>query len=391
MPKQTKFQPLEPIVPARFREARLARGMTANELAERVGMSRQAISKYELGTSEPPSSVIEAIAFHLNVPISFFQKPQSSPVNRGTTFFRSLKTNAARAKEVLSVKSDWAAQISELLSEDIVYPSVDLPCLSPKYSDASEYTLDDIEDITLSLRDSWKLSGLPISNMARLLESHGFVIAAIKTGFSETDACSAFIGGRPFIFLDTQKECAVRNRFNMAHELGHLVLHGEVTQADLEQKDVLKRIEQEANRFASCFLLPKFSFMSDIISTSLQSFLPLKKKWKVSIQAMVYRCKELDIFNDSQMIYIQKQISAKRWRKNEPFDNEWPCEDASLLRTAVKMLIDRGDYTKSQFVDLFRFSPSDIEEFCSLPEGYFAPRPPDNTIQVDFASRKVIK
>lgn len=393
MPKQSKFprfQPIEPLVPERFREARLARGLTANELAEKVGVSRQSISKYELGMSEPSTSTIEAISKELKVPFSFFQKPLTPPSSRGTTYFRSLKTNAARAKEMLSTKSDWAVQIAKVLANDIVFPTVDLPALPEKYNRNQQYSLDDIEDISMFLREYWNLGSEPIANLSRLLETHGIIIATTKTGFSETDACSSFVEDRPFIFLDTQKECAVRTRFNMAHELGHLLLHGDISQTDLEQKKVLNQIEWEANQFASCFLLPRISFLLDIRSTSLQAFLPLKKKWKVSIQAMVYRCHSLEVFSDSQMIYIQKQLSAKRWRKSEPFDDEWPCEDASILRTAIKMLIERGDYTRDQFISFFRLFPSDIEELCSLPSGFLT-ETQENTILVDFVNKTVIK
>lgn len=387
MAKQTKFQPIEPIVPERIREARLARGITAIELAEMIGVSRQTISKYELGTMDPGSRIVD-LSICLNVPTSFFCKQLSTPENRGTTFFRSLKTNAARAKEIMSVKSRWATQIAEVLSKDIIFPAIDLPALPETFSRNTSYTLEDIESISMSVRKYWGLGTSPIPNMSRLLESHGIVVATIKTGCAETDACSAFVGTRPFIFLDMQKECAVRTRFNMAHELGHLILHSNISQADLEQKKVLDRIEKEANQFASCFLLPQNSFLLDIRSTSLQSFLPLKVKWKTSIQSMVYRCKDLDVFSDNQMIYIQKQISAKRWRKNEPYDSEWPCEDASVLRTAVKMLIDRGDYTKDEFVSLFRLPATDIEELCSLPDGYLSEKAQEGSVLIDFATKK---
>lgn len=391
MPKQTRFQPLEALVPQRIREARLSRGMTTRELADCVGVSRQAISKYELGTAEPSSPIIDKISKYLGFPSSFFYKPPSPPENRGTMFFRSLKTNAVHAKDIMSTKSSWATQIESVLSKDIVFPPVDLPSLPNAYQENTSYTYDEIEDIAMHVRRSWGLGTAPIPNMSRLLESHGVIVATIKTGFAETDACSAYVGKRPFVFLDTQKECAVRTRFNMAHELGHLILHGPISQSDLAQKSILNQVELEANQFASCFLLPKSSFLLDIKSTSLQSFLPLKRKWKVSIQAMVYRCKELEIFSDSQMIYIQKQISAKRWRKNEPYDDEWPCEDASVLRTAIKMLIDRGDYTKDEFLDLFRLPASDVEELCSLPHGYFSAQPQDNLVIIDFVTRKAIK
>lgn len=390
MPRQSHFQPMENLVAERLREARLSRGMTTGELAEKIGKSRQAVSKYELGSVEPPPAVLDAIALQLNFPLSFFYKPLEQPENRGTTFYRSLKTNAVHAKEILFVRSRWATQIASVLLQDVIFPPVDIPSLPEKYDSVTEYSLDDIEEITLYLRDCWKLGYSPISDMSKLLETHGIVIASIKTGFPETDACSAIVEQRPFVFLDIEKECAVRNRFNMAHELGHLMLHTDISQNDLEDKNLLGRIEREANQFASCFLLPREAFLLDIRSSSLQAFLPLKRKWKVSIQAMVYRCQDLHIFSESQMIYIQKQISAKRWRKNEPYDAEWVCEEASILRTAVKMLIDRGDYTKEQFVDVFRLSASDMEEICSLPKGYLSSHVHENAPIIDFATRKII-
>lgn len=389
MPKQFRFQPIEPLVPERIREARLARGMTAAELASCIGVTRQAVSKYELGIAEPGSTVLNEIAHSLDMPISFFQKPSSLQENQGTIFFRSLKTNAARAKDVLSVKIQWAAQLAKMLSEEIIFPEVDLPTLPERFLQSATYTYDDIEEITLFLRQHWKLGNAPITNMARLLESRGIVVASVKTGFSETDACSAVIGGRPFVFLDMQKECAVRTRFNMAHELGHLVLHQDISQAELEDKNILTRIEQEANQFASCFLLPRASFLLDIRSTSLMSFLPLKTKWKVSIQAMVYRCRELEVFSENQMIYIQKQISAKRWRKNEPYDDEWPCESTFILQAAIKMLIERGDYTKEEFVEQFRLPAKDIEEICDLPKGFLSEKAQNKPIIINFSSKKI--
>ena len=190
MPKQFRFQPIEPLVPERIREARLARGMTTIDLATSVGVTRQAISKYELGIAEPSSTVLNDIANSLNMPLSYFHKPLSAPANQGTVFFRSLKTNAARAKDVLSVKIQWAAQLAHILSEDIIFPEADLPSLPEKYAQVIEFTYDDIEEITLFLRRYWGLGTAPVTNMSRLLESHGIIVASVKTGFSEKKAFS---------------------------------------------------------------------------------------------------------------------------------------------------------------------------------------------------------
>ena len=390
MSRQSKIAQKEPLVPERIREARLARGMSAIDLASAIGVSRQAISKYELGSAEPSFAVLEALSNTLRMPISFLSKPPEAGANRGTTFYRSLKTNAARAKDIMATKSEWASEIASFVERGIVFPDVDIPSLPEEFNNAEAFSDEEIEDIAEYVRRCWKLGNGPIPNISRTLEAHGVVISTIKTGCEETDACSCFIDSRPFIFLDTQKECAVRTRFNLSHELGHLILHGGISQSDIADKKEQDRIEKEANHFASCFLLPRESFLRDIRSTSLTSFLPLKKKWKVSIQAMVYRCKELGVFSDSQMIYIQKQISARRWRKNEPFDDEWPCEEPIVLRTAVNMLVDRGDFSKEDFSSILRFPALDIEEICSLPEGFLSEREQDMPIIIDFATKRQI-
>ncbi len=359
MSRQSKIAQKEPLVPERIREARLARGMSAIDLASAIGVSRQAISKYELGSAEPSFAVLEALSNTLRMPISFFSKPPEAGANRGTTFYRSLKTNAARAKDIMATKSEWASEIASFVERGIVFPDVDIPSLPEEFNNAEAFSDEEIEDIAEYVRRCWKLGNGPIPNISRTLEAHGVVISTIRTGCEETDACSCFIDSRPFIFLDTQKECAVRTRFNLSHELGHLILHGGISQSDIADK-------------------------------SLTSFLPLKKKWKVSIQAMVYRCKELGVFSDSQMIYIQKQISARRWRKNEPFDDEWPCEEPIVLRTAVNMLVDRGDFSKEDFSSILRFPALDIEEICSLPEGFLSEREQDMPIIIDFATKRQI-
>jgi Zn-dependent peptidase ImmA (M78 family) len=103
--------------------------------------------------------------------------------------------------------------------------------------------------------------------------------------------------------------------YDLAHELGHIVLHRWIEQVDLENKTILKEIEAEADKFAGAFLLPSTSFPNEIYTARLDAFVPLKERWKVSIQAMVYRCRDLDIIDADQALNLYKQISFRRWRK----------------------------------------------------------------------------
>src|SRR5689334_686467 len=140
----------------------------------------------------------------------------------------------------------------------------------------------------------------------------------------DVDAFSTWQDGRPFIFLADDKKCAVRSRFDAAHELGHMILHRHLTQDEIEDPDTLNRIEHEANRFAAAFLLPAKTFISEIYSSNLKQFLDLKKRWKVAIGAMIYRCKDLGVFDERLHVNLRKQMSFQGWVRHEPLDDEIP-------------------------------------------------------------------
>ncbi|WP_427339611.1 ImmA/IrrE family metallo-endopeptidase [Caloranaerobacter sp. DY30410] len=141
------------------------------------------------------------------------------------------------------------------------------------------------------------------------------MISRIELGHEKIDAFSQWIGSRPFIFLGSDKDSAVRSRFDIAHELGHLLLHTHVDQEDLKDPKVLKRIEKEAHYFVGAFLLPEDSFAQEVTSISIDHFISLKKRWKVSIASMIYRCDELGIFTDNKILYLNKQMSYRKMRK----------------------------------------------------------------------------
>jgi Zn-dependent peptidase ImmA (M78 family) len=154
----------------------------------------------------------------------------------------------------------------------------------------------------------------------------------------------------------------------LAHELGHLVLHAALSK-DMIKNDY-KKVEREANLFASSFLLPKESFGKVMIMPGLDYFIQLKQEWKISIAAMIYRCKELGMINAQRSGRLQIQIFKKKWRDKEPLDNEIEFEyPAFLLDLAHKYLNNKNNVER--FVNLTRLPVSDVERLCLLPDGYF--------------------
>ncbi len=166
-------------------------------------------------------------------------------------------------------------------------------------------------------------------------------------------------------------DSAARARYDVAHECGHLALHRGVGQEDVEDPKVLRRIEDEANRFAGALLLPRQSFPNEVFTTRLDAFVELKMRWKVAIQAMVYRCKDLGVFDEYQITNVCKQISARKWRTKEPLDdpNTNPLEQPKLLRKAVSMILDAKRKTPDDLAAELALAPGIIETLCNLDEG----------------------
>jgi len=172
----------------------------------------------------------------------------------------------------------------------------------------------------------------------------------------------------------------VRARYDAAHELGHLVLHRWVGPDEIEDPKNLKEIEREANRFAGALLLPRRSFPNEVYTTRLDAFVTLKRRWKVAIQAMVYRCKDLAIFDEDQITNLYKQISYRKWRTREPLDDELPLEQPKLLTRAANLLVKNGKKMADQIVAEIQVSADFLAAICGVSAQFFEiPKPVEFT------------
>jgi Zn-dependent peptidase ImmA (M78 family) len=135
-------------------------------------------------------------------------------------------------------------------------------------------------------------------------------------------------------------------------------------------------IEQEANQFAGAFLLPRQSFPNKVYTTRLDAFVDLKERWKVAIQAMVYRCKDLGIFDEDQVTNLYKQISYRKWRTKEPLDdpNILPLEQPRLLSKAVQLVIDSHRKNPDEICGDISINRRVVESLCNLRPGTLEPK-----------------
>ncbi len=362
---------MKPVIPGftpmRLTQAREARGLSLTVLAELCDISRQSISNYENGKQSPTYSILERIAGKLNLPIEFFLRPYQSRDN-DRIFFRALSAATKQARTRAKRRLEWFEEIIDYLKKFIDF----LPANIPNYDigrTPNNLNNNDIERIAQNCRREWGLGDGPIPNVVRLLENQGTIITLLRLDTNSMDSLSIWYLNNPIIIIGNDKCSAVRLRFDCAHELGHLVLHRSIDKIGR----YFKEVEDQASRFASAFLLPAESFTKDFSYPTLNSFLSIKKKWKVSIKCMIKRSHDLNIIDDYEAKRLYMNYNQRRWTKEEPFDNEIQFEPPYFNRRCVELIIKEKIQSREGLIGHFALPISDIEEILVLPRGFLSP------------------
>jgi Zn-dependent peptidase ImmA (M78 family)/DNA-binding XRE family transcriptional regulator len=351
------------IIPERIREAREAVGLTDEQFADAIGVSRQSVGYYETGASTPRGEIFSRIIAVTRQPPSFFTilRPKGGERFRMPNW-RSLKRMQRPDRLRVGRRLEWAFYVTEFLAEFVELPPVNLPEINFDFETDND---EKIEQIAEQLRDFWGIGFGPITDLAPLLEYNGIVLVEEEVRCDDMDAVSRWQGGRPFILYSNDVESYPRRLFNIAHELGHIVLH---TGVEVNSK-ILDRMENQANRFAGAFLLPRRTFSQEVANTSIDYFLSLKGRWRVAVAAMVYRCKELSILNPHQVKYLWKQMNVRGIRKREPFDTSFPLSKPSVLGSALEMVLEARLKQPTQIAEELALNASDVESLCAVPSG----------------------
>lgn len=353
----------------RLFQARTSRGLTQTALATMVERSSGTVSKWEAGEQVPETESLEKLALRLALPVAWFLKPVPNFGDK-VCFFRSNASITKEAQNISLIRLKWLNEISVALQGWIDWPNVNVPWL--ENSDHRTISDGEIEEAAARCRASWGLGFGPISDVLLALENAGVICVREELGFSKMDGASRWFenDGRPYIFLAADKANGVRSRFDAAHELGHLVLHRNVSGLEFAKR--YPEIERQAHLFAGAFLMPGESFSSEIRKPTLDTFLALKDRWRVSIGAMIMRCRHLEIFDDEYATRLWKNYSARGWRREEPKDKDIPFEKVRLLPRAINMLLSEGGLMRNDLLLSLNISAGDCERLCGLPHGFFS-------------------
>jgi Zn-dependent peptidase ImmA (M78 family)/transcriptional regulator with XRE-family HTH domain len=307
----------------RVKEARELRGFTQTQLAELTGVSQGAIAHVEAGRTQPSPALLESLAQHLGFPKSFFADGSSVDFPEGSLLFRARASMTARERAQAHRYGQLIYRKTRPLLEGLKLPPITLPRLS----DASP------EMAAAHTRAALGLSpDAPIPHLINAAERAGVLTLAIPIGLEKRDAYSLFVGDdslKPVIVV-TSGVPGDRLRFNVAHELGHLVMRHGTAARD-------KEIEDQADAFAGFLLLPRAAMEREMLSpVTLTSLARMKPRWGVSIQALVRQAKRLELLSEYQYKYMSEQIGKRGWRIQEPENLAVPVEKPRAVRKILE-------------------------------------------------------
>ncbi len=360
---------------ARIAEAREARAMSLEDLASIVGTSKQLLHKYETGKAHPGPETAARIATALELPLAFFMRPGIQPALR-PLFFRDFRSKTRPKHRLAAVRQmAWAQHLVDVLDVHVIMPEINIPDFHPP-SDPREIQPTQIEQAATALRRHWGLGDGVISDVVRLAESHGIVVITQLVRCDTIDGFSQWSGsGRPFIVINCRDVSPSHQRLDVAHEIGHLVLHRAVDKRFVEANpETHKIIEQQAFDFGSAFLMPELTFRRSVPLVSLDALLMLKPQWKASVAAMLRRSERLGMVPQDQAKRLWINRNRRGWREREPFEDQVPFEHPRVLANAIAALRESSPGRLDELVEELALSPADIARLSGIAADEFRRR-----------------
>lgn len=333
--------------PARLRLARRIAGKTRKQLAIEIGKTAAAVTQFELGQNRPSAETLLACAQSLRMPVEFFVRGRGQlQLDTGAVHFRSLRSTRTYQREQALGFVELIWEIIETVEQHVDLPAPSLPDRISVPEPVSPAVA------ARWLRSEWNLEPGPLPHLLRNCEARGVVIAVLPRSFQSeasdaapehpvgvgtVDAFSTSVLSRPLIALTGAKGGLLRRRFNIAHELGHLLMHPEARPGDGMH-------EREAHSFAAEFLMPEEQISEELpIRLDVDSLLNLQRRWGVSLSALAYRGRILGMYTEPQHRRFMIALSRLGWRTAEPEDPRLLTgEEPALLRRAVELGDDVG-------------------------------------------------
>jgi Zn-dependent peptidase ImmA (M78 family)/transcriptional regulator with XRE-family HTH domain len=314
-----------------LRLARLFHDLSLTDLGEQVGVSKQFLSRVETGAETASSPLQSALADALEVLPDFFYSIDSNPIVDEQCHFRRQLTTKVALRQVARARGEMLKRLVGVLDEHVDLPPYQVGEADPESPEAIEHAAE-------KFRALFGLGLGPLSNVTRIAENAGTVVMRVRGLAPEIDAVS-FATKRPVIALNGDGRSACRERFGVAHELGHFSLHIGVLTGD-------RLTETQANRFASALLLPRSTFSKEcslaLRGTRLNwsGLSELKLRWGVSKAAIIFRGRQLGVFSDDQARSGYMGLNRHGEALKESEDHLIANEEPEVIAESLKVMQD---------------------------------------------------
>lgn len=281
---------MEQLFAQRLKSARIMRGLSMDGLCNLMGnvISKQSISKYENGKMLPDSTVLIALAEALKVSVDFLFRPSHAELE--SIEFR--KKSKLHVGELNSIKEKVRDSVERYLEIESI---LDInSSFAVNLMDVTVQSADDVKALALRLRKEWKLGEDAIGNIINVLEENEVKVIELNASM-EFDGLSGYVNKNNPIIVLNKNFTAERQRFTALHELGHLLLNFDQAISSKEQ-------EIYCNLFASEMLMPSSHFIKMLGASrkdiSLQELIPIQEQYGISIDALMYKAKELNVISE---------------------------------------------------------------------------------------------
>jgi len=354
---------------ANLRLIRLFHGLSLTELGDQVHVSKQFLSRLETGAEAVSAHLETALAESLDVLPEFFYRIDPNPIVDEQCHFRRQLTTKVALRHVARARGEMLKRLVGVLDEHVELPQY-------LVSEASAESSEAIERAAEKFRSLFGLGRGPLSNVTRIAENAGAVVVKTRGLAPEIDAVS-FATKRPLIALNADGRSACRERFGVAHELGHFSLHIGVLTGD-------RLTETQANRFASALLLPRSTFAKECLlavrGTRLnwQGLSELILRWGVSKAAIIFRGHQLGVFSKDQARagYVRLNRHGEALKESE--DHLIPNEEPETLTESLEVMREHIGVPQSAVAREMRVQPQLLRALLELPE----PEPIANVVSL---------
>ena len=342
---------------ANLRLIRLFHNLSLADLGESVSTSKQFLSRLETGGETISDGLANALAERLNVLPQFFFLPDEQAIAEEECHFRSHLTTKVSLRQNARARGEMLKRLIAILERHLRLPNYAIESSEPDSPEA-------IERAAERFRDMFGLGRGPLSSMTRVAENAGAMVMRIKGLASDIDAIS-FATKRPLIALNGDGRSGCRQRFGVAHELGHFALHVGVLTGD-------RLTETQANRFASALLLPRTTFAAECRLALRGSRLnwpglsQLKLRWGVSKAALIFRGRQLGMLSEEQARsgYIGLKRHGEALQETE--DDLVPAEEPELLPESLSMLHEHFGMSLAAVARTLSVSPSLVSDLLMI-------------------------